>query len=208
MKKLSALLLTVSLSLMSTFAQNNIMLPAPQKAGGLSTAEAFANRSSQRQYDSSKQLDVQVISDMLWSALGVNRDNGLRTNPTAMNRQEISVYLFTDAMVYEYDHLTHSLIAKVEGDHRRMVAGAGERIQEFVLDAPCSVLIVADLNKTDERWGYTDAGIVSQNINIFCAANGLATVTRGSMDHEGLVSLLGLAEGVRPLLNNPVGYAR
>ena len=56
--------------------------------------------------------------------------------------------------------------------------------------------------------GFTDAGIVSQNINLFCAANGLATVPRATMDSDAIRRLLGLDERYVPALNNPVGYAK
>ena len=46
---------------------------------------------------------------------------------------------------------------------------------------------------------------MSQNINIFCAAYGLATVPRASMDHAAISALLGLPETKVPLMNNPVG---
>lgn len=52
-----------------------------------------------------------------------------------------------------------------------------------------------------------DAGIVSQNINVYCAGVGLATVPRGSMDQDGLRKLLGLSDKQIPIMNNPVGFA-
>ena len=53
-----------------------------------------------------------------------------------------------------------------------------------------------------------DAGIVSENINIFCAGTGLVTRPRASMDTEAIKSLLGLDDSQLPLLNNPVGYKK
>ena len=98
-----------------------------------------------------------------------------------------------------------------DGDHRALVAGA----QDFVTEAPASVVIVSDFGKFSDlgeaaaaSMGTADAGIVSQNINIFCAANGLATVTRASMDAAAIAKLLGLGSAAKPVLNNPVGYAK
>ena len=58
------------------------------------------------------------------------------------------------------------------------------------------------------EWGAIDAGIVSQNISLFCAATGLKTRPRASMDKEKVKELLKLKDTQYVLLNHPVGYAK
>lgn len=171
-------------------------------------------RKSIREFDSSRNLTIQQVSDLLWSAAGINRADGHTTNPTALNSQEIAVYLFDKNGVYQYDKQNNRLSRVAEGDHRPLVAGTKEFTQDFVLDAPVSLVMVADIDKFERGGdmrlvlGACDAGIVTENINLYCAANGLATVTRATMDQKGIVALLGLRESQIPLLNNPVGYAK
>ena len=52
-----------------------------------------------------------------------------------------------------------------------------------------------------------DAGIVSANIYLYCAANGLVTVCRGSMDRAALKKALNLGDNITLHLNHPVGYS-
>ena len=184
-----------------------IQLLAPDVKGGLSVMEALWQRRSDREY-SEQDLSLKELSNLLWAATGINRpEDGRRTNPTAINKQEISVYAFLPQGVYLYEHASHSLKKVAEGDHRDLVGG----FQDFAKSAPLSLVLVADLSKFGERaeqmsfLAQADAGIVSQNINIFCAAYGLATVPRASMDHEAIAGLLGLSVLQKPVLNNPVG---
>lgn len=211
MKLISTLLIFLTLSTMSISAANPIALPAPEKTGGLPAAEAFSLRRSTREFNPTRKLPLQTVSNLLWSAAGTNRPDGHRTNPTALGREDITLYLFTDSAVYVYDHTANALKPVADGDHRALVAGA----QDFVTEAPASVVIVSDFGKFSDlgeaaaaSMGTADAGIVSQNINIFCAANGLATVTRASMDAAAIAKLLGLGSAAKPVLNNPVGYAK
>ena len=191
------------------FAQTT-NLPKPNlQRQTLSVMETFQQRKSSREY-SQEQLSEQDLSDLLWAACGVNRDNGNLTAPTAMNRQEIRLYVVCEKGISLYDPKAHTLTQVVEGDHRGLVASS----QAFAKEAPISLLMVGDLDKFGSSSPHAqtmvavDAGIVSQNIDIFCAAAGLATVPRATMDVKALQSLLGLNENQIPLLNNPVGYPK
>ena len=99
---------------------------------------------------------------------------------------------------------------KAKGDHRGLIADR----QEWVKGAPISILIVADETKfgsNDARAKVTmgtDAGIVSENINLFCAGMGFVTRPRMSMDVPAIKKLLKFSESEVPLLNNPVGYSK
>ena len=165
-----------------TISAADIALPRPETSGGLPTGRALEMRRSTREFDKERALSTEVVSSLLWACCGINRP--------------------ADA---------HRLIKKADGDHRRLLAGTAEFSQNFVLDAPAAILLVAEMNRTagGERasmMAAADAGIASQNINIYCAANGLATVTRATLDADGIRKLLGLPQSALPLLNNPVGY--
>ncbi len=215
MKKPLTLLTIIAMAITATSAQT--ALPAPTHTpDGMSLDAALQQRRSIREFDPTRTLDLQTLSNLLWSAAGINRpDAGLRTNPTALNSQEIDLYVFCDKGVALYDYANNALVTVAEGDHRALVAGtAGAFIQDFVLDAPISIVMVINLNKftipadMGLKYGLIDAGIVSQNINLYCTANGLATVPRATMDSDGIRRLLGLDETHVPAMNNPIGYAK
>lgn len=195
-----------------TISAADIALPRPETSSGLPTGRALEMRRSTREFDKERALSTEVVSSLLWACCGINRPaDAHRTNPTAMNWQEIDAYYFDSTGVYLYDFAANRLIKKADGDHRRLLAGTAEFSQNFVLDAPAAILLVAEMNRTagGERasmMAAADAGIASQNINIYCAANGLATVTRATLDADGIRKLLGLPQSALPLLNNPVGY--
>ena len=125
-----------------------------------------------------------------------------------MNRQEIDLYVFDPEGVWLYDAAGHTLTPVAEGDHRTLL-NAG---QEFAATAPVSILMVMNGDKFQGTGGRADlmmaadAGIVCQNINLFCTSAGLRTVPRASMDTAAISALLNLPATHRPILNNPVGY--
>jgi SagB-type dehydrogenase family enzyme len=189
----------------------SIKLNAPNKTKGTAVMKALSDRHSEREFGT-KELSLQDISDLLWAANGINRQGGMRTAPSAMNRQEIDVYLINKDGAYLYDAATSTLKAVAKGDYRKAVAGSG---QEFAAEAPVCLVLVANLEKLGDpksdntRWiAAMDAGIVCQNINIYCSAAGLATVPRATMDKEELKKVLKLSDTQLLTLNNPVGYSK
>ena len=207
MKKLS-LVTTFLLMGISCFAQTT-KLPTPDmKRQTISVMETYKQRKSVREY-SAKALSEQDLSDLLWAAQGQNREDGHLTSPTAMNRQEIRLYVFTEKSVSLYDHPQANTLTQVaSGDHRGIMASG----QDFVKNAPVVLLMVADMDKfrsnnQHAQWMVpVDTGIVRENINLFCSAAGLCTVPRGTMDSKAISTLLGLNDNQIPLINNPVGY--
>lgn len=167
-----------------------IKLLPPDKQRGQSVMQAFAKRQSTREFDT-KMLSLQDLSDLLWAANGINREeSGKRTAPSAMNRQDVKVYVCTKEGSYLYNHKTHALDPLTEGDVRPA-------------DAPVCLVLVTDTNAT---WSAMDAGIVSQNISVFCAGVGLATYPRATMDQATLKKALKLDKSQTLMLCNPVGY--
>lgn len=209
MRKVQLLLLCLFISVATFAADKVIRLPKPNLNRNSEVMEAFANRHSTREY-AAKALTLTDLSDLLWAANGINRpEEGKRTAPSAMNKQDVDVYVVLPEGTYLYDAKAHQLNLVAEGDHRGAVAGG----QAFVKSAPVSLLLVSDLfrlgdakNTHTQLMGAVDAGIVSQNISIFCSAAKLATVPRASMDTAKLKSVLKLTDTQLPLMNHPVGY--
>lgn len=203
--------LTFIFSLSSAMAAlSPISLPAPDTKGGAPLMKTLSDRKSVREFNPAP-LSSQQLSDLLWAANGINRPDGHRTAPSAMNRQEIDIYMFTPEGVYLYDAAAHNLKPVAEGDHRKAL----ESGQDFILNAPVILLLVADGNKFADRPGElaalmmaADAGIVCENINLFCSSAGLVTVPRASMDRAALSELLGLLPSHLILLNNPVSMPK
>ncbi len=209
MRKVQLLLLCLFISVATFAADKVIRLPKPNLNRNSEVMEAFANRHSTREY-AAKALTLTDLSDLLWAANGINRpEEGKRTAPSAMNKQDVDVYVVLPEATYLYDAKAHQLNLVAEGDHRGAVAGG----QAFVKSAPVSLLLVSDLSRLGDAknthtqlMGAMDAGIVSQNISIFCSAVKLATVPRASMDTAKLKSILKLTDTQLPLMNHPVGY--
>lgn len=206
------LALTIALTLLcSGLAMAQVQkLPAPAKSGGKNVMEALWSRSSGTEF-SDKMLSDQDLSNLLFAAIGVNRPaEGKITSPTARNFQEIRVFVFTAKGVSEYLNKENALKPVVKGDHRGLIASR----QDWAKTAPVSLLIVADEKKfgsSDQHAKVTmgtDAGIVSENVNLFCSAMGLVTRPRMTMDTPAIKKLLKLSDSETPLLNNPVGYAK
>ena len=212
MKKVLITLMALFIISMGMYSQElkEIKLNAPDKTRGSAVMKALSDRHSDREYDT-KELSLQDLSDLLWAANGINRQDGKRTAPSAMDRREIDVYMINKDGAYLYDVNEHSLKPISSGDFRKAVAAQ----QDFAATAPISIVLVANLEKlgdpTKEGTRMTanfDAGIVCQNINIFCSAVGLATVPRGSMNQNELRVALKLSETQIISINNPVGYPK
>lgn len=188
-----------------------ISLNAPSKQCGTDVMTALANRQSCRSY-ADKELSLQQLSDLLWAANGVNRpEKGMRTAPSALNYQDVDIYVCTAKGAYLYDAKANKLVPVTNEDLRKDVAKG----QDFAAVAPVSLVLVSDLSKMrggdtpqNRLTGAMDTGIVSQNISIACAGMGLATVPRGTMDKEVLAQKLKLKVTQVPFLNHPVGFAK
>jgi Nitroreductase len=195
--------------------QKTVQLNEHTKIRGTSVMEAFQNRQSIRAYQA-KDLSLQDLSDLLWAANGINRPKiGKKTAPSAMNAQDVDIFICRADGTFLFDAAGNSMKPITSQDIRPLVDGKSPS------GAPVILLLVSDLSKFR---GYTpisknlkdlsnmscmDAGIVSQNISIFCAGTNLGTVPRaGGMDHEGISKALKLKESQSIWMNHPVGYAK
>lgn len=186
-----------------------IELPKPQTDGGKPLMQALKERKTSREF-SSKKLSMQVLSNLLWAGNGINRPDGKRTAPTAMNKQEIDVYVAMAEGLYLYDAKANTLIGILAEDVR-----AATGTQPFVKDAPVNLVFVADFSKMgngpDEQkqfYAAADTGYVSQNVYLYCASEGLATVVRGSVDKPALAAIMKLPDNKKIILAQTVGYPK
>lgn len=200
MKRMIIASMLTMLSLTSC-AASDITLPQPQKTGGMPLMEALANRQSTREFSNDKLLSEQQLSDLLWAACGFNREDKL-TIPTALNKQEITVYVIKPEGAWLYAAKENKLTQVTDEDVREYSAS-----QDFAKKAPLNIAIVSDKELMEnDIYAGTDAGAVMQNIYLWCAANGVGTVTRGSFDKEGLAKALNLKPSQRVILVQTVGY--
>jgi SagB-type dehydrogenase family enzyme len=196
---------------LSAQPSKTIILNPPDMTRGFALMKALSLRSSATDFDTAS-LKLQDISDLLWAANGINRpETGKRTAPSAMNAQDIDVYAVMKSGSYLYDAKKHCLALIAEGDHRDLAAGR----QENFAKAPIFCVLVSDISRfhtgTDTLklvWAAEDAGIVSQNISIFCASVGFDTRPRATMDQQKLREILKLKDSQHLILNNPVAYKK
>lgn len=205
MKKL-VLSLAFLFALKIMYAQD-ITLPTPKKDGGKPLMEALNSRRSVREI-SETPLSQQTLSDLLWAANGVNRADGRRTAPSAMNMQEIDIYVYTAEAVYLYLPQDHILKHLQTGDFRSETVK-----QPFAQQAPVVLLYVANyqrMKRLDQQqkdfYGATDTGFISQNVYLFCAQEELSTVVLGMIDRDAAKNRLGF-DG-KAQLGQPVGYPK
>ena len=187
--------------------QKPVPLPPPQTTGGKPLMQVLKDRHSTREF-SSQRLSPQTLSNLLWAAFGINRPDGKRTAPSAMNWQEIDVYVATQDGLYVYDAKANALKPVLQED----VRGATGQ-QAFVKDAALDLVYVADLSKTGKAGGedqmlYTgaDTGFIAQNVYLFCASEGLVTVVRASVDRAAIAKAFKLRPEQRVTLAQSVGY--
>ena len=203
MKNYIVMLFAASLA-MKGLAES-MKLPKPDMDGGLTVMQALKARHSERAF-AETELSDKELSGLLWAANGFNRPDK-RTNATGMNKQTIVIYVCMKSGAYRYDAKANELV-KVSGeDLRPAVAGR----QAFAATAPVSIVIAADTSDPIYNGGRNtlscyDAGIVSGNIYLYCAAHNLATVCRATMDRDALKKGLGLADNITLHLNHPVGH--
>ena len=208
-----------------------VKLNPPDLKRGLPFMQALAVRASVREF-AEKDLSLQDLSDLLWAADGMSRPaENKSTAPSAMNAHDIRIYVFMKDGAYLYDSPKHELLPVVAGDFRSqlMMARPPGRLLPAQPRAPASppppppppsnppvqIVLVSDGDRftrgdpaRKSEWGALDAGIVSQNISLFCAATGLKTVPRALVDKARIRELLKLADTQTVFLNHPVGYAK
>lgn len=192
---------------MAALAQQARALPAPRKNAGKPLMQALNLRRSIREF-SPRPLPLEVLSDLLWAAYGVNRPSGDRTAPYWRHIMVIDVYAAMADGVWLYDPKLHALRLHLDADIR---AQTGR--QDFVAKAPLNLVYVAhgermtDISPEERRlYASVDAAFAGQNVYLFCASEGLATVFRGALDQEELGRAMKLGDGQFVTFAQTVGF--
>lgn len=195
----------------TTYSAENtrIKLNEPRIGSGLPVMTAFKNRHSEREW-ADRPVSMQDLSDLLWAAGGVNRDNGKRTAPSALGKNDIDIYAFTAEGVSRYLPDSNELMQITDGDYRSLVVGGQANITSL---PPLALVYVSTPSrfgipdeKAAEIMGYIDGGMVSENVGVCCAGIGLVNVPRYTMDRAAITELLKLEKGTLLVLNDLIGY--
>jgi SagB-type dehydrogenase family enzyme len=205
--RLAALLTILAAAGVQAQEPKTVPLPKPQITGGKPLMQALNERMSRREYSPEK-LPQQVLANLLWAAFGVNRADGRRTAPSGSNRQELEVYAVMADGVYLYDAKAHALQLHLKEDLRGAIG-----TQAGMATAPLNLVYVADYSKFGQRSeennrvdAGTDSGFIAQNVYLFCASEGLATVVRGGIDRPAVEKALKLRPDQHVVLVQTVGY--
>ena len=196
-----------------TFAQDQraIALPPPNMEGGKPVMQALKDRRSTREY-SDRPLPNQVLSNLMWAAWGVNRPQiDGRTAPHWHNAYAMDIYLTMADGVWVYEPKGHRLLFHMAGDLR----GQTTTGQPFVATAPLNLVYAFELAKltpaTDSEKAVAAAAcaaVVAQNVYLYCASEGLATVLRQSVPGEALAKTLKLPPSQIIQFAQTVGYPK
>jgi len=182
-------------------------LPPPRRSGGLPLMQALRQRQSQREF-APKALRKQQLSELLWAAAGINRPAlGGRTAPSAMNAQEVLLFVALPQGLFRYEPTAHELQLAAATDVRRVTG-----YQDFVDTAPLDLVYVADHARMRlvpagmrQAYAYAAAGAMAQNVYLYCASAGLATVIRAWFDRDALARAMALGNDQPLLLAQTVG---
>ena len=218
MSKTIIIIISVISGIMLLYSSNaqdtNIDLPAPEKVKGISVEKALSQRRSVRNY-TDQALDVQQISQLLWSAQGITSDWGGRTAPSAGATYPIEIYIVVNKSetltkgVYHYNNKDHSMQLIKKGFWGKKVSQASLG-QASIEQAPVDIIITAVMQRTAERYGkraeryvYMEAGHVGQNIYLQAESLGLGTVVIGAFNDDQVQKVLGIEEEVMSIM--PIG---
>ncbi|HVN77619.1 MAG TPA: SagB/ThcOx family dehydrogenase [Terriglobia bacterium] len=176
----------------------------------MSLMQALRLRRSAREFSREK-LSDQILSNLLWAAFGINRpETDGRTAPSAHNWQEIDVYVIMEGGLFRYVAKGH-LLELVKAEDLRTQAGT----QAFAQEAPVNLIYVSDKSKMGqapenekEIYAAADTGFIAENVYLYCASEGLATVVRASVDKAVLSKTLKLRPEQSIVLAQSVGYPK
>lgn len=187
----------------------SIQLPKPQTEGGRPLMQVLKDRKTAREF-STERLPPQILSNLLWATFGINRPGGQRTAPSAVNWQEIDIYVALSDGLFLYDAKANALEPILADDIR-----AATGVQAYPKDAPVSLIYVADLDKPGmvpetekDFWSAADVGFIAQNLYLYCASEGLASGVRAMIDRPALAKLMKLRPRQKILLAQSAGYAK
>ncbi len=170
-------------------------LPEPVLEGGHPLMEVFKERKTVRKF-SSRPLDDQTLSEILWSAWGISH-NGKRTIPTAKNEQNLKVYVIRSDGAWLYDAKDNALLRVSD---KNLMPYFNQ--QNFMKAVPVNLLYTG----SDAKYSPMHAGSAYQNVGLYAADKGLHNVVRGYFDADGIKKALNLQDGEEPLISQAIGW--
>ncbi len=183
-------------------------LPSPRLSGGKPLMRAMQARHSTREY-SDRPVSDQILSELLWAGFGMNRPSGDRTAPYWRHIMVIDIYAAMADGVWLYEPKRHALLRHLPGDIRAQTG-----LQDFVGHAPLNLVYVAhgermhDVSPEERRlYASVDTGFIGQNVYLYCASEGLATVFRAAVDYPKLNRVMQLGSEQFVTFAQTVGYA-
>ena len=193
-KKICSLIL---LSFVSTAVlAEDIHLPEPNKTGKTTLMQALEDRHSDREFVN-KDVDDATLATILWSAYGVNREDGKRTIPTAKDTKDLNVYVFDKRGIWLYD-ADHNLLKQIsDKDERKLF-----QLQDYMASVP--VVLVYTGGTSD--YAAMHAGSAYQNVELFTAANGMASIVRGFFEQKQVAKVLKLKKKQRVIISQAIGW--
>lgn len=164
-----------------------MVLPRPDTKRGKPLMEALLCRKSTRKFKALG-LPVQDLSNLLWAAFGINRPDGRRTIPTAMNKQNIIVYAAMETGIWRYIPESHQLSMEAHINLRALLGGA-----------PLTLGYAAQ-----DTFGCMHVGSAYQNVGLYCASAGFGNVVK-STGLDIMKQYLPVARGYELLILQSVG---
>jgi len=215
------LVLLANPGLLSAQGGDSIKLPPPQITGGKPLMEALKLRQSTRGgFGPAVNLTQQQLSNLLWAANGVNREDGnFRTAPTAAAWNNVDIYVTTSDGLFVYDAVAHALTV-IKKEDVRATSGlegpaGGMMVQDFAKTAPASLVYVIDMEKTGgmkwegedvgATWSYANAAAMAQNVYLYCASEGFACILRAMIDPAQVAKSFNLRPGQKAILTTTIG---
>jgi SagB-type dehydrogenase family enzyme len=196
-----------------------IKLPAPQTSGGKPLMQALKERKSTRGgFGPEEKLSMQMLSNLLWAADGVNRPDNHRTAPSAVDWQNIDIYVATADGLFVYDAVQNALKVVTTQDVRAISGlegqASGPMKQDFAKTAPVSLVYVADMAKTKGMkygaedvgpvWSAVGVGAIAQNVYLFCASENLACILRAMVDATKIAEVFKLRPDQKVMLTSTI----
>ena len=183
-----------------------VALPAPAKTGGMPLMQALAERKTIRDYKPGE-LDAATLSEILYAANGVNRPDGKRTIPTAMNTQDLEVYVALPGAAYHYDAKANKLVRIDAGDFRAELITR----KDLAANSACILVYAADTTKNrsaETKYSAIHVGEASQDVYLYAASKGLGTVSLGMYDEAAVRKVFKLDAKMNVILAQAVGFPK
>ena len=183
-----------------------VALPTPAKTGGMPLMQALAERKTIRDYKPGE-LDAATLSEILYAANGVNRPDGKRTIPTAMNTQDLEVYVALPGAAYHYDAKANKLVRIEAGDFRADLITR----KDLAANSACILVYAADTTKNrspETKYSAIHVGEASQDVYLYAASKGLGTVSLGMYDEAAVRKVFKLDAKMNVILAQAVGFPK